>query len=79
MRRDERIASHLDPTLILTKRRVQILELLGTGARGPDVAKALGIGLDTVYEHLKVMRDRFGARSTPELLRLAIHHGFLSP
>lgn len=78
MAQSGRVVSTIDPTLVLTQHRVDILTLLGMGARGPDVAQTLGIGIDTVHEQVAVMRHRFRARSTAELVRLAIHHGFLN-
>lgn len=78
MAQSGRVVSTIDPTLVLTQHRVDILTLLGMGARGPDVAQTLGIGIDTVHEQVAAMRRRFRARSTAELVRLAIHHGFLN-
>ena len=77
MAHSDRVASAIDPTLVLTQHRIAILTLLGRGARGPDVAQALGIGIDAVHEQVADLRRRFGARSTAELVRLAIHHGFI--
>lgn len=58
MAQSGRVVSTIDPTLVLTQHRVDILTLLGMGARGPDVAQTLGIGIDTVHEQVAAMRRR---------------------
>ena len=69
--------SRLDPTLVLTDRRVEILRRLAAGRRPREIAKELGISVDTVYEHLEVIRRLLGAHTAPESIRLAIRHGFV--
>jgi DNA-binding NarL/FixJ family response regulator len=69
--------SRLDPTLELTDRRVDIIRRLAAGRSPREIAKDLGTSVETVYEHLEVIRRRLGAHSNPEAVRIAIRHGFV--
>jgi DNA-binding CsgD family transcriptional regulator len=70
--------SRLDPTLVLTDRKVGILRQLAAGRNVREIAVALGISVYTVYEHMGVIRRRLGAHSNPELVRIGLRHGFIS-
>lgn len=70
--------SRLDPTLMLSDRKIEILRHLAAGHRVRETAEALGIRTDTVYEHAGGIRRRLGAHNTPELVRIGIRHGFIS-
>lgn len=48
----------------LSDRQLQILKLLDAGHDHPAVAKALWLGLNTVYSHTKVIRRYFGVHTT---------------
>lgn len=69
--------SRLDPRITLTNRKVEILRHLASGQSVPKIAKMLGISVETVYEHIELMRRRLGAQSNPELIRLALRHGLI--
>ena len=56
----------------LTPRERQVLELVVKGASNKEVAKSLGIGQRTVETHRASVMKKVGARSIPELVRLAI-------
>ena len=71
------VASRQDPNLALKGRMVEILQLIAAGRKASEISKALGIAVDTVYEHATDMRRRLGARNDAELVRLAIYHGFV--
>lgn len=70
--------SRLDPRLELTARKINILRHLALGRSVRQIAMILGISVDTVYEHMEVIRVRLGAHSNPELVRIAILHGLIS-
>jgi DNA-binding NarL/FixJ family response regulator len=72
------VASRLDSSLTLTDRKIGILSHLASGLTISEIAAVLNISPDTVYEHIAAARVRLGARSNPELIRLALRHGFLS-
>jgi DNA-binding NarL/FixJ family response regulator len=69
--------SSRDPTLRLTEHAVTIITQLSYGKKASEVGADLGIATDTVYEVIEGARRRLGARSTAELVRLGIHHGFV--
>jgi len=65
-----------DPSLArfagLTSRERQVLELVVKGHSNKEIAKFLGIGQRTVETHRAGVMKKIGARSLPELIRLAI-------
>lgn len=61
----------------LTRRQIQVLELLATGMRSREIAEALGISEKTVDVHRGQLRVRLGLRSIAELTTYAIDHGFV--
>lgn len=54
----------------LTTRQVQVLHMSALGARQPEIADKLGISINTVEYHLKIVRQRLGVRSTTEAVGL---------
>ena len=72
-----RLSSKRDPRIQLTPHLARMVEHLADGKRVGEIARALGTSADSVYEQLEKVRRRLGARTNPQLIRLAIHHGFL--
>jgi DNA-binding CsgD family transcriptional regulator len=70
--------SRLDPAIVLTERKVQILRHLASGQSVQEISKGLGISAETVYEHIEATRRRLTAHSNPELIRIALRHGFVA-
>jgi DNA-binding CsgD family transcriptional regulator len=58
---------------------VEILREIAASRKAQETAKALGIAVDTVYEHAADIRRRLGARNDADLVRLALYHGFIDP
>jgi DNA-binding NarL/FixJ family response regulator len=56
----------------LTSRERQVLELVVQGHSNKEIAKFLGIGQRTVETHRAGVMKKIGARSLPELIRMAI-------
>jgi DNA-binding CsgD family transcriptional regulator len=54
----------------LTTRQVQVLHLSALGSRQEEIADKLGITINTVEYHLKIVRQRLGVRSTTEAVGL---------
>jgi DNA-binding NarL/FixJ family response regulator len=65
--------------LRLTNHLVEILRQVATGKKAAAIASAMGTSVETVYEQIQEMKQHFGAHTTPELVRLAILHGFVDP
>lgn len=48
----------------LSPREIEILQLYANGLRTTDIARELGIGLQTVKSHTKRARAKFGSLQT---------------
>lgn len=79
MGRGFHLYSRRDASVSLTAQKVRILRHLAGGMSVCEISCTMSIAVDTVYEHVEVARKRLGARSTLELMRMAIHHGFVDP
>ncbi|MHB1329827.1 MAG: response regulator transcription factor [Gemmatimonadales bacterium] len=62
---------------VLTLRKVQVLEALSRGFHAKEVARLLGISINTTNQHVVELRRAFGARSNAQLVLLAYHYGFI--
>ena len=62
----------------LTRRELEVLELVVTGCANRDIAKQLGISADTVKHHLTSIFNKTGASNRLELALFAIHHGLVA-
>jgi len=51
-----------DIEVSLTKREMEVLTLLVSGDRNLDIAEALGIGCETVKEHVQHILKKLGLR-----------------
>lgn len=54
----------------LTQRQVEVLHLSALGKKQPEIAHKLGITINTVEYHLRIVRERLGARNTTEAVGL---------
>ncbi|WP_211323410.1 response regulator transcription factor [Amycolatopsis palatopharyngis] len=61
----------------LSPRRQQVLELLATGATNPQIALALGLSVDTVKTHVKVLLRRLEVVSRAEAVAVGYQRGLL--
>jgi DNA-binding CsgD family transcriptional regulator len=62
---------------VLTRRQVQILELLAEGASDPEIAQALGIAERTLRWHLANAHERLGTHSRPQMVAEALRRRIL--
>lgn len=63
-----------NPLQTLTPRELEILTLLGRGLAMADIAQSLGISHKTVYNLCTQIKDKLGAKSTRDLIRISIEH-----
>lgn len=63
-------APELSPEHVLTARQREIADYAIAGATGREIAEALGVGHETVREHLKEIYRRLGIGSRVELVHL---------
>jgi len=73
------LASVLDDAKVpqISERERQVLGLLAGGMSAKRIAVELGIAHRTVVFHKDRLRQRFGARSVPELIALALRGGHI--
>lgn len=62
----------------LTRREHDILVLVSQDKTNREIAKALGIGAQTVTEHVKKISTKLGVRSRIGMVMIAIRDGELS-
>jgi len=71
-----RIAEYMG-TEDLTKREVDVLELIRNGCRNKQIADMLGIAETTVNFHVKNLVDKLGANDRGHAVTIAIRRGLL--
>lgn len=59
----------------LTERQREILQLVADGETSKSIARKLGVHIKTVDHHRRLIREKLGARSSAEMVRLAKDHG----
>ena len=63
----------------LTKRELEVLELLGDGLRHDDIARQLYISPKTVATHVEHILRKLGVRSRAEAIAVAYREEILQP
>lgn len=61
----------------LTRREIEVLELIANGLSTAKIAESLFISFNTVESHRKNLLTKFGARNGAELIRMAAERGML--
>lgn len=61
----------------LSARELQVMQLLGQGRKTSEIAAQLHISASTVSTHFKRIRDKLGAESLTDLIRMAFRQGFV--
>jgi DNA-binding NarL/FixJ family response regulator len=61
-----------DPLYILTKRELEILQLISTGKSNNEIAEELFISVHTVNSHRKNILKKLNQKNTAELVRFAV-------
>ena len=62
---------------LLTEREKEVLTLLAKGYSASLIAKELNISVTTVVSHREHIKEKIGAKNTPELINLAWEKGIL--
>jgi len=62
----------------LTSRQREVLQLVGEGKAAKEIAALLQISIKTVEFHKKQLMTELKLHSTPELVRYAVEHGWVS-
>lgn len=61
----------------LTPRQREVLQLVGEGKSGKEIAEILAISVKTVEFHKSKLMDQLGLHTTAELTRYALEHGII--
>lgn len=69
---------HVKPTIELTSRQREVLQLLAEGKSAKEIAAVLGISSRTVETHKYKIMDDLGVKTTAELVRHAIKYGLIT-
>lgn len=72
------VPSRLDRGIVISRRKVEILQAIAGGLTAKEIAGLLGIGQHTVEDYLQELRELLGTRNTAALVGAAIAHGFVS-
>jgi DNA-binding CsgD family transcriptional regulator len=81
VRSDRRLGprSGAKPSLALTPRQHEVLQLLGAGLTTRQMSEQMGLSVETVRNHVRAVLAQLGARSRLEAVLLAHRLGVLEP
>ena len=65
------------PSGELSERQIEVLRLAAKGLSNRDIAKVLGVSLDCIKEHLKLVFTRFNAATRTEAVAIAVARGLV--
>ncbi len=74
-----RLASRRSPSEHLTRRELEVLAVMASGASNQAIAGQLFISRDTVRNHVASILQKLGAHSKLEAVALALRRGILDP
>ncbi|GBD45037.1 Response regulator UvrY [bacterium HR40] len=64
-----------DPLATLTERERQLLAALGSGRTNAQLARQLGVSVNTVKFHLRNLFDKIGARNRAQAVEIYLRYG----
>lgn len=70
------VAEHLGEE-DLTRREIEVLELMARGRKNRDIADGLGIAEETVKVHVRHILEKLGARDRTDAVAIALRRGFI--
>lgn len=62
----------------VSRREIEVLQLLADGSTFRDAAEALGIGENTVKSHAKNLYAKLGARNRPHAVMIGLREGLIT-
>jgi len=63
--------------IVVTRREKEVLEHIAAGMTNNEIAQKMFISITTVETHRKNLLEKFSARNTAELVKLAFQMKFL--
>jgi DNA-binding NarL/FixJ family response regulator len=67
-----------DSEIVITRREMEVLVLIADGMTNNEIARKLFISITTVDTHRKNLLEKFSAKNTAELVKLAFQLKFLN-
>lgn len=67
-----------DSEIVITRREMEVLSLISEGMTNNEIAQKLFVSITTVDTHRKNLLEKFSAKNTAELVKLAFQHKFLN-
>jgi DNA-binding NarL/FixJ family response regulator len=67
-----------DSEIVITRRELEVLAHIAEGMTNNEIAQKLFISITTVDTHRKNLLEKFSAKNTAELVKLAFQHKFLN-
>lgn len=67
-----------DSEIVITRREMEVLSHIAEGMTNNEIAQKLFISITTVDTHRKNLLEKFSAKNTAELVKLAFQHKFLN-
>src|SRR5262245_58631663 len=67
-----------NPPIQLSKRELQVLEMIATGASNQEIAQTLVISVNTVKVHIRNIFEKLGVQSRTEAILRAIQEGWVT-
>lgn len=63
--------------ILVTDREKEVLEMISLGFSTDEIANSLYVSFETIRTHRKSLLQKFQARNTAQLIRMAFEVGFL--
>ncbi len=63
--------------ILVTDREREVLEMISLGFSTDEIASSLYLSFETIRTHRKSLLQKFQARNTAQLIRMAFEVGFL--
>lgn len=75
----DRLSSGTNPSVVLTDREREVLQLLAQGSTTQGIADTLVLSLHTVRNHVRNVLTKLGAHSRLEAVAVALRQGLIAP
>jgi DNA-binding NarL/FixJ family response regulator len=66
------------PAAALTRREMQVMEMIARGLTNREIARDLDVSVKTIDTHRGHVLKKLALRNNAELARFAVRHGYIS-
>lgn len=71
-------AGERPPASMLTRRELQVMEMIARGITNREIAEALDVSVKTIDSHRNHTLKKLGLRNNADLTRFAVKHGYVA-